>query len=201
MRIPAILLALIVTFGAVAQVYELSEVDKAPVFAKGKMKSQDFMRLYQTYPESAFEANIGGTVKLEYIVDASGEVKDIKVKDSINEALNKEAIRVAELFPYYSPAEKDGKAVSVKLQYPVTFAKSNNRVIKDHSTVSSTQTTIAKQSSAPKNPLYVVDGKILEKNQNVNPENIKKIRIVKGPKAINLYGQRAKDGVVMIETK
>lgn len=194
MRIPAILLALVVTFGAMAQVYELSDVDKAPVFAKGKMKSQDFIRLYQTYPESAYNDNVQGTVRLEYQVEASGEITNIRVKDGINPALNEEAIRIAKLFPYYSPAEKSGKAVSVRLEYPVTFSKENSKVVKD-------KKTVVVNDQVNKSPLYVVDGKVLEKNQNVNPEEIKKIRIIKGPKALKLYGQRAKDGVVLIETK
>lgn len=199
MRIPAILLALVVTFGAVAQVYELSDVDKAPVFAKGKMKSQDFIRLYQTYPESAYENNIQGTVRLEYVVDSTGEVSNINVKDGVNEALNNEAVRMAKLFPFYAPAEKNGQKVNVRLEYPITFTRANSKVVKDNRAITNSTATATKD--ATKNPLYVVDGKVLEENQNVNPEMIKKIRIIKGPKAIKLYGQRAKDGIIMIETK
>ena len=193
MRIPAILLALVVTFGAIAQVYELSEVDTAPIFAKGKMKSQDFLRLYQTYPETAYNANIQGTVKLEYIVNTAGEVSNIQIKEGLNETLNNEALRVAKLLPYYTPAYKNGEPVSVRLEFPIIFTKEISKVAKNP--------VVENKDNSQKNPLYVVNGKILEKNQNLNPENIKKIRIIKGTKAINLYGARAKDGIVMIETK
>ncbi len=195
MRIPVFLLALLVTFGAVAQVYELSEVDKAPVFAKGKMKSADFLRLYQTYPQSAYDQGIEGIVTLSYTVDSLGEVSTVKVAQGVNTALDKEAIRVATLFPYYSPAIKNGQPVNVRLQFPVSFTKGNSKVIKDE------KSAVVANSNEPKDPLYVVDGKVLEDNANINPSDIKKIRIVKGNKATALYGLRAKDGLIMIETK
>lgn len=195
MRIPVFLLALLVTFGAVAQVYELSEVDKAPVFAKGKMTSSNFLRFYQNYPQSAFDQGIEGTVTLTYTVDSIGEVIDTKILRGINSALDKEALRVATLFPYYSPAIKNGQPVSVRLQFPMTFSKGENKVVKDN------KSKVVTNDNTPKNPLYVVDGKALEDNANINPSNIKKIRILKGDKAIQLYGLRAKDGLIMIDTK
>jgi hypothetical protein len=47
---------------------------------------------------------------------------DYSVAESAYPSLDAEAIRVVELFqPEYSPAEKDGKKVKIKVQLPITF--------------------------------------------------------------------------------
>ncbi|WP_052143746.1 M56 family metallopeptidase [Wocania ichthyoenteri] len=54
-----------------------------------------------------------------------------------------------------------------------------------------------------KTPLYVLDGKKIKKNkfENIDPENIESISILKGDSAIEKYGKKAKEGVVEITTK
>ena len=52
-----------------------------------------------------------------------------------------------------------------------------------------------------KNPLYVVDGIVVNKVKDLNPDQIQKISIVKGAKAIDTYGPEGLDGVVVIVTK
>ena len=57
--------------------------------------------------------------------------------------------------------------------------------------------------SDSENPLFFVDGKEIEngKLDDFDHENIETIEILKGDKAIEKYGEKAKDGVIMIKTK
>lgn len=197
MKTMTLLLTLLLTIGVQAQTYQLPQVDTAPVFAKGKMTSDSFLDYYLQYPESEYKKGIEGTVTLEYVVDSTGMVSDIKVKNSLSPALDKEALRVASLFPFYTPAKKDGENVAVKILFPVTFSLESGKVLID---TESEDVTIEADEKTEKNPLYVVNGKILQKNTNINPSDIKVIRIVKGKKALDLYGQKAKDGLILIET-
>ncbi|WP_422080764.1 SusC/RagA family TonB-linked outer membrane protein [Ulvibacterium sp.] len=51
-------------------------------------------------------------------------------------------------------------------------------------------------------PLYVVDGAPISGNiQDINPNNIESLNVLKGPAASALYGLRASNGVVLITTK
>tara|TARA_R110002049_G_scaffold17731_3_gene68658 strand:- start:43594 stop:45810 length:2217 start_codon:yes stop_codon:yes gene_type:complete len=52
-------------------------------------------------------------------------------------------------------------------------------------------------------PLYIIDGKEAPKAtfEKLEPTNIKEIRVLKGEKAIEKYGQKAKNGAIEIETK
>jgi TonB family protein len=196
MRHVTILLLLFAILGANAQVLQLSDVDSAPVFAKGKMASADFLRLYLTYPQDEYNEGIEGNVILKYTVTAEGEIKNISFQQRLSPALDKEAIRVALLFPFYTPAQKDGKPVAVKIQFTIPFSLKSNKVAENKA-----PKIITNKSNEPKNPLYVIDDKVIQDNVNINPDEIKKIRIVKGQKAVDLYGNRAKDGIIMIETK
>lgn len=53
------------------------------------------------------------------------------------------------------------------------------------------------------NPLFFVDGKEIEngKLEDFDHSNIETIEVLKGDKAIEKYGEKAKDGVIMIKTK
>jgi TonB-dependent SusC/RagA subfamily outer membrane receptor len=57
-----------------------------------------------------------------------------------------------------------------------------------------------------KTPLYVIDGVPVQKNtnnpvQNINPNDIERISILKDKSAVSLYGKEGEDGVVLITTK
>lgn len=57
-----------------------------------------------------------------------------------------------------------------------------------------------------KNPLYVINGLPVQKNtnspvQNINPNDIESISILKDKSAISLYGKEGEDGVILITTK
>lgn len=60
-------------------------------------------------------------------------------------------------------------------------------------------------SASPKktDPLYIMDGKILKQNKigDIKPEDIESITVLKGVKAIAIYGTRGANGVVIIYTK
>ena len=52
-------------------------------------------------------------------------------------------------------------------------------------------------------PLMIVDGKEVEGGslEDIDPENIETVNVYKGDKAIEKYGAKAKNGVVVIKTK
>ncbi len=52
-------------------------------------------------------------------------------------------------------------------------------------------------------PLMIVDGKEVEGGsiEDIDPENIETVNVYKGDKAIEEYGEKGKNGVVVIKTK
>ena len=54
-----------------------------------------------------------------------------------------------------------------------------------------------------KDPLFILDGKEIskEKMESISPEEIESINVLKGENAIKKYGEKGKDGVIIINTK
>jgi TonB-dependent SusC/RagA subfamily outer membrane receptor len=71
-------------------------------------------------------------------------------------------------------------------------------------TVVGTKDAIVNKSG--KEPLYVIDGVPVKKNginpvENINPNNIERIDVLKNKSAVSLYGKEGEDGVILITTK
>lgn len=67
------------------------------------------------------ESGIEGEVTLGLVIDTDGRVTDVKVLESVNPFLDREAVRVVSGSPKWSPGEKDGRPVRVFYTFPVIF--------------------------------------------------------------------------------
>ncbi len=165
------------------------------VFGQGKITKSDFLKIYLRYPESAAKQNLTGSVFVQVTVKTDGEPVSPVVTKGLSPVLDSEALRLAGLFPYFTPAKKGGKAVESKVTVEIPF------VLNDKTKVLDTADEVVSTDSAVKNPLFVIDGKVVNDSINVNAEDIRSIRVIKGRKAIESYGARAADGVVIMTTK
>ena len=74
------------------------------------------------YPEIAAENGISGRVIVQFTVNRTGQVVDAVVVNSVDPALEKEAIRVVMSSPKWTPGKQRGQAVNVLFTFPVNFA-------------------------------------------------------------------------------
>lgn len=182
------------------KVYTLSEVDTKPVFSQGKMTSRGFLDMYRKYPPEAIDKKLEGVVILSLIIKEDGEVDNPSILQGADPILNKEAMRIASLLPYYTPGYVNNKPVSTKILFPVSFSLPSTKAPNNQAIDSLNTTTAMSPSTAP-NPLYIIDGKKVDTNVNLDAAMIESIRVVKGTKALVLYGPLAQDGVIIINTK
>lgn len=61
--------------------------------------------------------------------------------------------------------------------------------------------TIKSGGDPAKQPLFIVDGKEVKGIENLNPEEIEKIDVLKDQSATAVYGDKGKNGVILITTK
>lgn len=101
------------------KVYET--VEQLPEFPGGLEALIDFLSSNVHYPENAVKNNIEGRVLVQFIVDKTGQVTDVKVARSVDEELDAEAVRVAKMLPRFEPGRQDGKPVSVWYTLPIVF--------------------------------------------------------------------------------
>ena len=50
-------------------------------------------------------------------------------------------------------------------------------------------------------PIFIIDGKETDNIENIPPEGIESVSILKDQSAVTIFGEKAKNGVVMITTK
>ncbi|MBQ3382647.1 MAG: TonB family protein [Bacteroidales bacterium] len=73
------------------------------------------------YPEIAKENGISGRVTVQFTIDKDGSVKDVKVLRGVDSSLDKEAVRVIQKSPKWSPGKQRGKPAKVKYTFPIIF--------------------------------------------------------------------------------
>ena len=80
-----------------------------------------FLEKNLDYPELAETNETEGTVKLQFIVDQSGNISDILVLNDPGDGLADEAIRIIRRCPQWVPAEQNGQKVISKHFQTITF--------------------------------------------------------------------------------
>jgi len=97
------------------------EIKPQPIFNEGNYRSADhYFNSKIRYPESAVRLGLKGPVVMEYIIEASGNVTNINVVESIGGGCNEEAKRVLTSLKW-KPGQQDGKVVRVKAKTQMMF--------------------------------------------------------------------------------
>lgn len=102
------------------------QVDKQAEFTDGAMGWNLFLErnLNHKVALKAIPANsdqIKQTVFLEFVVNKTGEVSDIKVLNEVHPILKEEAIRVIKLSPYWTPAQLKEENVNTYQKAQIKF--------------------------------------------------------------------------------
>ena len=96
-------------------------VEQMPQFPGGDEALIKYLSSHINYPPMAVENGIQGRVVVEFVVDNTGKVGEVKVVRSVDKDLDKEAVRVCKSLPKFAPGRQNGHPVSVWYTLPVTF--------------------------------------------------------------------------------
>ena len=96
-------------------------VENMPEFPGGDVGLMKYIQKNVRYPAIAKEYNITGKVFIQFIVDKSGSVTNVKVVRGVDKNLDAEAVRVVKSLPKYKPGKQRGKPVRVMFTIPVNF--------------------------------------------------------------------------------
>jgi protein TonB len=80
-----------------------------------------FVREHITYPAYEKEADISGKVLVRFVVEKDGSVSNVEILKKVSPGLDKEAKRVVESMPKWSPAKNNGKPVRLYFNLPINF--------------------------------------------------------------------------------
>jgi protein TonB len=96
-------------------------VEQMPEFPGGVAAMMRYLQENIKYPPEAAKNDIEGRVIVQFIIDKTGEVEDVKVVRPVSEELDAEAVRVVKSFPKFEPGRQDGEAVAVWYTLPISF--------------------------------------------------------------------------------
>lgn len=189
-------------------VYEV--VEKMPKFPGGGAELMKYLSSNIKYPVEAHKAGIQGRVVVSFVVNKDGTVKDAKIVRSVDKSIDAEALRVISAMPKWQPGYQDGKAVSVRYTVPVTF-RLTGESRKVQSTEAGNDNINVKMSSDNNNVnisfkdtrYYVINGVHVDAAEvkKISADKIKEIVVLKGEKAIEKFGEQARDGAIVVTTE
>ena len=96
-------------------------VEQMPQFPGGDAALMEYLDSHIQYPPEAAKNNIQGRVILQFVVDKTGEIGEVKVVRSVDKDLDEEAVRIVKTLPKFIPGRQNGQAVAVWYTLPVTF--------------------------------------------------------------------------------
>ena len=98
-----------------------SVVEVMPQYPGGQIAMLKYLMENIKYPEQAMKEGIQGRVTVRFIVEKDGSISDVRPILSVHPLLNKEAVRVVESMPKWTPGKQNGKPVRVRFNVPVMF--------------------------------------------------------------------------------
>jgi TonB family protein len=106
-------------------------VEQMPEYPGGTNALLQYIADNIHYPQTAKENNIQGKVFVNFIVDETGQVTNVRVVKTVETLLDAEAVRVIKSLPLWKPGMQKGKTVRVQFTIPINFALySTNKELK-----------------------------------------------------------------------
>lgn len=197
-----------------------------PEFPGGMKECLNFLARNVKYPTKAQEAGKQGRVIVQFIVQKDGSLSDLHVLRPVDPWLDAEAIRVIGTMPKWKPGMQHGQAVAVKFTLPVTFmlegtnnqpkAGDNDIVVVGYGVTPAPQKSevpvaIVQMFQNGKDgpgkeealPMVLIDKTeaSTETMNKLDPQCIESITVLKDASATDIYGEKGKNGVILITTK
>ncbi|CAK7065103.1 MAG: hypothetical protein BACD_03075 [Bacteroides rodentium] len=176
-------------------------VEEMPEFPGGGMSAfMDYIKTNMRYPASAKEKGTQGRVTVRFVVDKDGSIKEPELLRSVDKDMDAEALRLISSMPKWKPGKQKGQPVAVKYTAPVMFRLDDDKLEK---TSSANAITVEGYAGNGKEPLCIVDGKEMTPSimSALNPDKIERITVLKDKSATDLYGEKGKNGVMLINLK
>mgnify|MGYP001025289422 CR=1 FL=1 len=183
-------------------IYDFVSIEKQPEFPGGIAKFYRYVGSNIKYPKIAQDNNVQGKVFLSFVVEKDGSLSDVQITRGLGSGTDEEAIRVLKESPKWNPGIKNGFAVRVKYNINVNFTLANPITETKTSHISDDKIRLTTGSNV--DPLIILDGVKLADNDllgKVNPDDIESMEVLKDKAATDLYGPKAKGGVILVTSK
>jgi TonB family protein len=189
-------------------------VEQMPSFPGGMKALMNYLQENIKYPKDAQDAKKEGRVIANFIVEKDGSISNVKIIRSIFPSLDAEAERIITGMPKWIPGMQNGETVRVKYTIPISFSLGDvhYEVVSGNVNTDKNEYTEAYKNAKElriasgnkvEKPLFVVDDKIIGNDDisKIKPNDIESVTVLKDESATKIYGEKGKNGVVIIKMK
>jgi len=144
-------------------------------------KMLEFVYKNIKYPAMARENGVQGISAVKFIVEKDGSISDAETAKAIGSGCDEEVLKVVYMMPNWIPGKQGGREVRTQFVLPVKF----------------------KLEGEAEKPLLVVNGTVQRKMElnDMDPSIIENVEVMKGEKAMPIYGEAARHGALLVTTK
>src|SRR5690606_3652669 len=101
--------------------YACEKTTRNPEFPGGQGLFRNYFNANVNYPLESIELNEQGTVWVAFIVETDGRISNVGVMRGISPALDREARRLIQNMPNWTPELCNGEAQRTRVVLPITF--------------------------------------------------------------------------------
>ena len=182
-------------------VYNQASVEVMPEYPGGINKFFQWVGSNYKFPKAASEAEISGRMIVQFVVEKDGTLTDIKVPRDLGFGTGEAAKELLANSVKWKPGIQNGKPVRVQYTLPLMLRSPKKSVNSADSLL--IRTDKGNIFDSPNPPLFILDGKEItaEQMKQIKPADIEGIQVLKDKTATDKYGEKGKNGVVIIKLK
>jgi len=169
-------------------------VEQMPEFPGGNAAMMQYIAENLRYPAGAKAAGMQGRVIVQFVVGTDGHIFSPQVVYPVDPELDKEALRVISGMPKWKPGQQRGQHVAVRYTVPVMFRL-------DSPENEFSDMTVVGYGNPDLRPLLIVNGEEVENISDINADDIESISVLKDQSGIKEYGDKGRNGVVIVVLK
>lgn len=96
-------------------------VEKMPLYNGGQEAMMKFLSKKLKYPRRSEINKIEGTVYVQFVISADGSITQVELVKGVDKDCDKEAMRVIQLMPAWTPGFQNNMPVAVRMIVPIKF--------------------------------------------------------------------------------
>lgn len=107
------------------KIHQKQTEDRGPLYPGGDAARTEYIIANTPYPEDAKNSKIEGTVYVQFLIESTGKVTNVKVIKGVSPSIDKVALEAVKNMPDWLPAIKGNKPISYEMAMPIKFSLSD----------------------------------------------------------------------------
>lgn len=179
-------------------IYNLTSIEVMPDYPGGIGEFLKWVGSTYKFPAAAKNANVSGRMIVQFVVEKDGRLSDIKAVRDLGYGTGEAAVELLATSKLWKPGIQNGKPVRVQYTLPLML-----KVGADKKSADSLGNASKDPLNPKKPPLVILNGQeiTMAEMKNVDKSNIQSIDVLKDKNAIDKYGEKGKNGVIIITMK